>query len=359
MLNDLDRILARYNAVQEDLARPEVLSDQAASIALLKEAKELQPLVEKIRRYLSMHRQIEDARQLLTEDDLEMRELASTDIRDLGEQVALLEDEIKALLLPRDPADVKNALLEIRAGTGGEEAALFAADLFRMYTKFAENRRWKFEIVSLSEADAGGIKEVIMLLRGAEVYGTLKWESGVHRVQRVPVTESQGRVHTSAATVAVMPEAEERDVQIRPDDIRIDIYRSSGRGGQHVNTTDSAVRITHLPTGIVVAIQDERSQLKNKERAMKILSSRLLARTREEEASKVSAARRSLVGSGDRSEKIRTYNFPQNRVTDHRIDLTLYKLDRIVEGELDDLIEALRIADRTEKLHAQTEAAAG
>ena len=270
-----------------------------------------------------------------------------------------MEDEIKSLLLPRDPADEKDAILEIRAGTGGEEAALFAADLYRMYSKFAEARRWKLELVSMSEAEAGGIKEIVVEVHGREAFGTLKWESGVHRVQRVPVTESQGRVHTSAATVAVLPEAEERDVHIRPDDLRIDIYRSSGRGGQHVNTTDSAVRITHIPSGIVVAIQDERSQLKNKARAMKVLSSRLLARTREEEARKVSAERRSQVGSGDRSEKIRTYNFPQNRVTDHRIDLTLYKLDRVIEGELDDLIEALRLADRAEKLKAETEAAAG
>jgi peptide chain release factor 1 len=359
MLQDLDRILARYTNLQEELARPEKISDPAASVALLKEAKELLPLIEKIRDYQIVQRQITQARELMHEDDAEIRELAAADLRDLSVRLGELEEEIKTLLLPKDPADERNAILEIRAGTGGEEAALFAADLYRMYLKYAERRRWKLETVSTSEADAGGVKEVILEVRGAEVYGTLKWESGVHRVQRVPVTESQGRVHTSAATVAVLPEAEERDVQIRPDDLRIDIYRSSGRGGQHVNTTDSAVRITHLPTGIVVAIQDERSQLKNKQRAMKILSSRLLARSREEEASKVSAARKSLVGSGDRSEKIRTYNFPQNRVTDHRIDLTLYKLDRIVEGELDDLIEALRIADRTAKLQAETEAAAG
>ena len=359
MLQDLDRILNRYNQLQEELARPENSSDPTATIALLKEIKDLQLLVEKVKEYQTLHDQIEQARELMAEDDQEMRDLAAGDIRMLTERALGLEEEIKSLLLPTDPADEKNAILEIRAGTGGEEAALFAADLYRMYTKFAENRRWKIELVSLSEADAGGIKEVIVEVRGREAFGTLKWESGVHRVQRVPVTESQGRVHTSAATVAVLPEAEERDVQIRQDDLRIDIYRSSGRGGQHVNTTDSAVRITHIPSGIVVAIQDERSQLKNKQRAMKILSSRLLVRQRDEDAQKVSAVRRSQVGSGDRSEKIRTYNFPQNRVTDHRIDLTLYKLDRVIQGDLDDLIEALRIADRTEKLRAETEAAAG
>lgn len=358
MLTDLDRILQRYRLLQEELARPEISSDPAVVATLSKELKDLQPLVEKIQKYQTVENQIHQAKEFLDEDDSDMRELAASDIRDLTDQFASLEDEIKDLLLPRDPADEKNAILEIRAGTGGEEAALFAADLLRMYTKFAEHRRWKFEIITLSEADAGGIKEAVVEVHGREAYGTLKWEIGVHRVQRVPTTESQGRVHTSAATVAVLPEAEEREVNIRPDDLKIDVYRSSGSGGQHVNTTDSAVRITHLPTGLVVAIQDERSQLKNKERAMKVLSSRLLARTREEEATKVSAARKSQVGSGDRSEKIRTYNFPQNRLTDHRIDLTLYKLDRIMQGELDDIIEALRLADKAEKMRAGTEAMA-
>jgi peptide chain release factor 1 len=358
MLADLDRIVQRYNKLQEELSRPEFSSDPAVAASLSKELKDMQPLVEKIRQYQSVEHQIAQARELLTEDDPDLRDLAANDVRESTERIGSLEDEIKELLLPRDPADEKNAILEIRAGTGGEEAALFAADLLRMYTKFAEARRWKFEVVSLSEAEAGGIKEAVVEVHGHSAYGTLKWESGVHRVQRVPVTESQGRVHTSAATVAVLPEAEEREVGLRADDLKIDVYRSSGRGGQHVNTTDSAVRITHLPTGLVVAIQDERSQLKNKARAMKVLSSRLLARRREEEASKVSAARKSQVGSGDRSEKVRTYNFPQNRLTDHRIDLTLYKLDRIMEGELDEIIEQLRLADREEKMKAEAEAVA-
>ena len=358
MLADLDRILLRYSKLQEDIARPECSSDPAMVASISKEIKDLQPLIAKIRQYREVADQLEQSKGLLNENDPDLRELAATDMRDLSGQISVLEEEIKELLLPRDPADEKDAILEIRAGTGGEEAALFAADLLRLYTKFAESRRWKFEMVSLSEAEAGGIKEAIVEVHGRSAYGTLKWESGVHRVQRVPVTESQGRVHTSAATVAVLPEAEEREVDIRPEDLKIDVYRSSGRGGQHVNTTDSAVRITHLPTGIVVAIQDERSQLKNKARAMKVLSSRLLARTREEEASKVSAERKSQVGSGDRSEKIRTYNFPQNRLTDHRIDLTLYKLDRIMEGQLDEIIEALRLADRAEKMKAEAEAVA-
>lgn len=358
MFADLDRILERHSKVQEELALPEVSSDPAATATLLKELKDMQPLVDKIRQFRKVEGQLGQAKTLLSEDDPDMRELAAIDLRDLTSQLESLENEIRELLLPRDPADEKNAILEIRAGTGGEEAALFAADLLRMYSKFAETRRWKFETVSLSEADAGGIKEAVIEVQGRSAYGTMKWESGVHRVQRVPATESQGRVHTSAATVAVLPEAEERDMDIRPDDLKVDVYRASGRGGQHVNTTDSAVRITHIPTGLVVAIQDERSQIKNRAKAMKVLSSRLLARAREEEASKISAARRSLVGSGDRSEKIRTYNFAQNRLTDHRIDLTLYKLDRIMEGELDDIIQALRLADREEKIKATAESVA-
>jgi peptide chain release factor 1 len=262
-----------------------------------------------------------------------------------------MEDDLRTLLLPKDPADERNAILEIRAGTGGEEAALFAADLFRMYSRFADLRKWKTEIVSLSEAEAGGIKEIVVEVRGDRVYGHLKWESGVHRVQRVPVTEAQGRIHTSAASVAVLPEAEETDMEIKPTDLKIDVYRSSGAGGQHVNTTDSAVRITHLPSGLVVAIQDERSQIKNRAKAMKVLTSRLLAMKRDEENSKLAAERKSQIGSGDRSEKIRTYNYPQNRVTDHRINLTLYKLDRVMEGDISELIDALKLADRAEKLN--------
>ncbi|MFZ5433018.1 MAG: peptide chain release factor 1 [Calditrichota bacterium] len=356
MLNNLGSILDKYQRIQAELSNPEVATDPQLAMPLLKEVKDLRPLVEKIEQFQHLERQLDSSRDLLTESDPELKALAVEEIKRLEEAIAASEEEIKFLLLPRDAADERNAIIEIRAGTGGEEAALFAADLYRMYSKYAEMRRWKWEPISLSEADAGGVKEVVVEVRGDSVYGFLKWESGVHRVQRVPVTEAQGRVHTSAATVAVLPEAEEKDVEIRPDDLKIQVYRSSGAGGQHVNTTDSAVRITHIPTGIVVAMQDERSQIKNRAKAMKILTARILAKTRDEEAAKISASRRSQVGSGDRSEKIRTYNFPQNRVTDHRIDLTLYKLDRVMEGELEEIIEALRVDDRTRRLQEQTEA---
>jgi peptide chain release factor 1 len=358
MLNQLDGILDKYKRIQEDLSRPEISSDPTTSMPLLKELKDLTPLVEKIHVFRKLEEQFGEAQQLLKEPDEDMRDMAEAETKHLESQMEQVNQEIIALLLPKDPDDDRNAILEIRAGTGGEEAALFAGDLYRMYSKFAESRRWKWEVISVSDAEAGGVKEVVIEVRGEGAYGVLKWESGVHRVQRVPVTEAQGRIHTSAATVAVLPEAEEKDVQIKPDDLKIQVYRSSGAGGQHVNTTDSAVRITHIPTNIVVTIQDERSQIKNKAKAMKVLVSRLLARTREEEASKVSASRKSQVGSGDRSEKIRTYNFPQNRITDHRVDLTLYKLDRVMEGDLDEIIEALRLADHARKIQGETEAAA-
>jgi peptide chain release factor 1 len=357
MLERLNNILDRYDLVNRELERPEVAADQQRSRPLLKELKELTPLVEKIRRLRALEAQAAQTRQLLTERDNPIRELAEEELKKLEGEIAAAEEAIKTLLLPRDEADDRHAILEIRAGTGGEEAALFAADLYRMYAKFSERNGWKWEIISASEADAGGFKEVIVEVRGEGAYGILKWESGVHRVQRVPVTEAQGRIHTSAATVAVLPEAEEQDVQIRPEDLKIQVYRSSGRGGQHVNTTDSAVRITHVPSGIVVAIQDERSQIKNRAKAMKILVARLMARAREEEMQRVSADRRSQVGSGDRSEKVRTYNFPQNRVTDHRVNLTLYKLDRVMEGDFGEIIEALKLEDRARRLREGAEAA--
>lgn len=354
MINKLDEIVRKYERLQLELSKPEISSLPERSMPLLRELKSLDPLVMKIREYQAISEQLDQTRGLLSERDPEIRELAEAEIDNLSIKQEELEDAIKILMLPRDPADERSAILEIRAGTGGEEAALFAGDLLRMYNRLAEARNWKTDVMTLHEADAGGIKEVALEVKGDGVYGELKWESGVHRVQRVPVTESQGRIHTSAATVAVLPEAEEQDVHVRPEEIKTDVFRSSGAGGQHVNTTDSAVRLTHLPSGIVVTCQDERSQIKNRAKAMKVLKSKLLARAREEEDRKRSQSRRSQVGSGDRSEKIRTYNFPQNRVTDHRIGLTLYKLDRVMEGDLTEIIEALRLADRAERLQAES-----
>ena len=353
MLEKIREIGDRYDTLERRLSRPEVIRDRMVYQRYLKEHKVLTPIIDRFREYKSVQREIEDNRSLLNDADPEMRKLAKEEIDSLGEQLAQLEKDLKILLLPKAPNDDKNILLEIRAGTGGEEAALFAADLFRMYTKYAESKRWKTEILSQHMTGMGGFKEIIILVEGDLVYSRLKYESGVHRVQRVPETEAQGRIHTSAVTVAVLPEAEEVDVEIDPDDLRIDVYRSSGHGGQHVNTTDSAVRITHLPTGLVVTCQDEKSQHKNKAKAMKVLRSRLLDRQQAEQQSKISEERRSMVGSGDRSERIRTYNFPQGRATDHRIGLTLYKLDSVLQGELDLIIDPLSTHFQTEALKGQ------
>ncbi len=350
MFAKIKEIEERYDELEKNLAQPEVIQNQELYQKYLKEHKMLSPIVATFREYNSVQEEIEESRTLLNDPDPEMRKLAKEEIDSLKAKSSELEHKLKLLLLPKDPNDEKNILLEIRAGTGGEEAALFAADLFRMYTRYAEEKGWKVEIMSQNATGIGGFKEIILSIQGGRVYSRLKYESGVHRVQRVPETEAQGRIHTSAVTVAVLPEAEEIDVQINPEDLRIDVYRASGHGGQHVNTTDSAVRITHLPTGLVVTCQDEKSQHKNKAKAMKVLRSRLYELQQREQQSKISEERRNLVGSGDRSERIRTYNFPQGRVTDHRIGLTLYKLNDILQGELDQVIDPLIAHFQTEAL---------
>jgi len=350
MFAKIREIEERYNEFERELSRPEIIRDQKTYQKVAKEHSLLTPIITTFRKYQSVKEEIKSNETLLDDPDLEMRKLAKEEIDSLTSVLNQLEKELKILLLPKDPNDEKNILLEIRAGTGGEEAALFAADLFRMYCRYAELKGWKTEILSENATGIGGFKEIIVLIEGQRVYSRLKYESGVHRVQRVPETEAQGRIHTSAVTVAILPEAEEVDVEINPDDLRIDFFRSSGPGGQHVNKTDSAVRITHIPTGLVVSCQDQKSQHKNKAKAMKVLLSRLLDLEQDEQQSKISQERRTMVGSGDRSERIRTYNFPQGRVTDHRIGLTLYKLEVTLQGELDHLIDPLITHFQTEAL---------
>lgn len=353
MFAKLEGLEKKFIELEHSLAEPDVFNDQEHYRKLTKAHADLREIVEMYRRHKALLQEQVENKQLLRDEDPEMRELAQEDLRRIESELPQVEQELKLMLLPKDPLDEKNTILEIRAGTGGEEAALFAADLFRMYSRYAEVKGWKVELLSESPSESGGLKEVICLISGNKVYSHLKFEAGTHRVQRVPATEAQGRIHTSAATVAVMPEAEEVDVEIRPEDLRIDIYRASGAGGQHVNKTESAVRITHLPTNTVVTCQDERSQHKNKARAMKVLASRILAAERERYNSEVSADRKAQVGSGDRSERIRTYNFPQGRCTDHRINLTLYSLERIMEGEIEPMVEALSTAAQADALKAQ------
>lgn len=351
MFDRLSAIEEKYEELGRLLADSEVHNDPQAMKKYAKQYAELEDIVHCFRDYRKAQQELDDAKEILNQNtDIEMVDLAKEEVQRLEELIAQLEDQLKVLLLPKDPNDEKDVIVEIRAGTGGEEAALFAGDLFRMYSRYAELKNWRVEIMSSNDTELGGFKEVIFAVEGRGAYSKLKFEGGVHRVQRIPSTESGGRIHTSAATVVVMPEAEEVDIQIAPNDLRIDVYHASGHGGQSVNTTDSAVRITHLPTGLVVTCQDEKSQLKNKDKALKILRSRLLVQKQEEQDAEMTQARRSMVGSGDRSERIRTYNFPQNRLTDHRINLTLYHLDRIMEGDLNEVIDPLLTADQAEQL---------
>jgi len=351
MFERLEEVEHRYETLSHLLSQPEVIHNQTELQKVAKEYAELGRVVDLYRKLKKLEEEIRENRSLMeSEEDEELKRLAKEEVVHLLEEKGKVERDLRIALLPKDPNDEKNILLEIRAGTGGEEAGLFAADLFRMYAKYAEKKNWKVEILSRHYTGVGGFKEIIALIEGKGVYSRLKYESGVHRVQRVPITESQGRIHTSTVTVAILPEAEEVEVEIDPNDLRIDIFRSSGPGGQSVNTTDSAVRITHLPTGIVVSCQDEKSQHKNKAKALKILRARLLEKARQEKEKEISEKRRNQVGTGERSERIRTYNFPQGRVTDHRIGLTLYRLDEILEGDLDEIIDSLITYYQTEAL---------
>jgi len=357
MIDRLKQMEQRYNEMQAQFSLPEVLNDHEKSSKIAKALREIETPVEKYRELKQVRQGLADARAMLAESDADLRAMAQEEIAALEPRALALEDELKVLLLPKDPNDEKNVILEIRAGTGGDEASLFAAEIFRMYTRFAEQKRWKVEVMSISESGIGGYKEVIAIIEGERVYSQLKWESGVHRVQRVPETEQQGRVHTSAVTVAVLPEAEEVDIKIEAKDIRIDTFCSSGPGGQSVNTTYSAVRITHLPTNTVVSCQDEKSQIKNREKGMRVLRSRLYEMEMEKQNAELAQARKQQVGSGDRSEKIRTYNFPQNRVTDHRIGLTLHQLDLVMQGRLQLIVDALIAHYQAELLKGETQAA--
>ncbi len=352
MLNRLEELEKKYIELSDKINDPDIISNNELWRKLMKEHSDITPIIEKYKEYKQTIKAYDEAKEMLEDNSLDddMRQLAKEELNENAKKTEIIQDELKILLLPKDPNDEKNVIVEIRGGTGGDEAALFAGDLFRMYSRYAERQKWKIEIMNATESDAGGFKEIVFMINGAGAYSRFKYESGGHRVQRVPATESKGRIHTSAVTVAVLPEVEEVDVNLDMNDVRIDVFRASGNGGQCVNTTDSAVRVTHIPTGIVVSCQDEKSQLKNKDKALKVLRAKLYDLELEKQHSEVSAERKSQVGSGDRSEKMRTYNFPQGRVTDHRIGLTLYKLDSILDGDITELLDALITSDQAEKL---------
>ncbi|MGJ0846944.1 peptide chain release factor 1 [Tissierella praeacuta] len=354
MLDKLASIEERYEELGQKVMDMEVINDRELFQKLMKEHSDIEPIVFKYREFVKTRDGLEEAKEMLRDKlDDEMKELVKEEIKDLETALEAIEEELRLLLIPKDPNDHKNVIVEIRGGAGGDEAALFSGVLFRMYSRYAERNRWKVEVMSTNEIGIGGFKEVIFMIKGKGAYSRLKYESGVHRVQRVPETEASGRIHTSTSTVAVLPEAEDVDIDIQEKDLKIDIYRSSGAGGQHVNTTDSAVRITHIPTGVVVACQDERSQIKNREKAMRILKTRIYDKMLTDQAAEIAEERKGQVGTGDRSERIRTYNFPQGRVTDHRINLTLYKLDAFVDGDLDEMIDALITSDQAERLGSE------
>ena len=357
MFDKLEAVVNRYEQIGEELTHPEIVSNNELFRKLMKEHSELTPIVEKYREYAAAKESERQALELLNESglDKELKELAEEELKEAKENIAVFADELKILLLPKDPNDDKNVIVEIRGGAGGEEAALFAAALYRMYSMYAEGRRWNIEITNANETELGGYKEISFMIEGEGAYSRFKYESGVHRVQRVPDTETQGRIHTSTVTVAVLPEAEDVELEINPADLKIDTFRSSGAGGQHINKTSSAIRVTHLPTGTVVECQDERSQFKNKDKALKILRSRLLDEAQREHDEAIASDRKSQVGTGDRSERIRTYNYPQGRITDHRIGLTLYKLEQVLNGDIDDVVDALITHYRAEALNAEQE----
>ena len=353
MLDKLKQLQTKFEQLNQEIVKTEVMNDQELYTNILKERAALEPIVLKYQEYSEVMQQLEDNQAMLDDDpDDDFKQMLHDDIQNLQAKKEAIEEELNILLLPKDPNDEKNVIVEIRAGVGGDEAALFAGDILRMYMRYAERNRWKVEMLSVNEIGIGGYKEAIFLIEGKGAYSKLKYESGTHRVQRVPATESGGRIHTSAITVAVLPEAEDVEIEIDPNDLRIDVYRSSGNGGQSVNTTDSAVRITHLPTGLVVACQDEKSQLKNKDKALKILKARIYEIEQQKQQDEIAENRKSQVGSGDRSERIRTYNFPQGRVTDHRVNLTLYKLDEVLDGGIDEFITTLTNHDQAEKMKA-------